>query len=345
MLALPSLAGIPPAIQAASLNSTAARMALEILPRRAPFTPPKRSGSFEVRVLEQLVRDRLHDKIEDLAALGVFDIRIDLHTSVDIASWELPTTAPADRCAIVMMSNRSGNYLDGAWTLERRWKQIEARAPGLAASALHTLDQANRHGLSLYTPEAAHYYCSYMQWQGENDERYALENYFDDASDLSDDEIEEKAHDAGLWTRKAFDRAIPPEVHTPKCLPAAQLARLARGRGETAEIAKAVVALRARMRNLRGKRSDPHMESGYNAEPLAFGYGAAVRWNRDDPALEFFDDYGQAHGQDGAVEPVHGYYLYEPGKLDRILQLIAQRVTVAGPASDLLHMIATRVAR
>ncbi len=126
MLTLPSLAKIPTVLQATAANPNAARMALELLPRRAKL-PAIESGKFEQRALEAILRERLE---ATLGALEVFDIRIGFHTTVEFEYFEnLDTKAPAEKCGMVMISNRSGYHLDTVWTLEERWKSIERRAP------------------------------------------------------------------------------------------------------------------------------------------------------------------------------------------------------------------------
>lgn len=346
MLALPSLKGIPSTLVSANTNMVAARMALELLPRRAAFSLKPGPGKLETRALRTLADQRMRPQLD---ALRVFDIELVLNTSTAVGTSELRDTKhPSDQCGVVLVCNRTRNYLDGVWVLEPRCKKLNARVPGLAEVALDALYRAQGHGLQLYTPDVAVYYCQYTHWYGEANENEALNNSIDDGRDVDKmtvAEREELIEETGIvWTRKALDEALPNFVQrpNPRSLSVERLKSVARGRGEPAEVARAVLALRAAMKGNRSRKGTPEFRSGWDDEVLCFGYGAAIRWNDDDPTLDFFDDYGQQHGQDNAVDPIHGMYVYEPGNLDGILRDIETRLRFCALTEDLLHMIARR---
>lgn len=339
MFVLPSLAGIPLALTTGGGERLFAQMAVEAWPRKDKAVPPlvlqyaPADARIERHALEWRLREALEPAMEELK---VFNVTLNVHADHDDV-W-------------IHLRNRTEEYIDSSWVLEARWKSLEARAPGLAASALDVLMHAAQHALPLYTPSLALHYCDYVHWRGCGDEQEVLHEIieFDEeipAGQITAEDIRRVANERGMLLRSDVDKTLPRFVQSPKSLTAKQLGALCARRGEIGEIAAAVLHLRRATTRACRRKEEPGFESMDSDTILAFGFGAALRWTIRDPMLRFFDDYAQMESESSmAIEPSFGWYGYQPGQLPAILTSVLTRLQLAREIEKILPMLATRQA-
>lgn len=315
MLALPTLGGMPTRLSAGGASPLAARLALAIvgddkLDYRIGHAP-------ERRTLEKLLQAR-HAR----ATAGLHH----LHCSLLVVD--------RDPDFGVSLAPEDGEYIGSEWTLERRWQELERTAPGLAGSALSTIDAGARAGLPIYLPGTAEHYASYAWWGCEMDEKMVLEQI---------EEGEAVAGDHGVPLRRDFDAALPKHVQHPRSAPLAKLTAWARRRDRAGDVARATLALRDLLRADRRRAATHELVTEDENGALMLGYAAALRWNAKDPMYQVFDDFAHDWAQGSGVEAVYGYYEAEdPAELETILQQVERRLEIARATERLLELVADR---
>lgn len=335
MFTLPSLDGVRHQYSMGGGEQVFARLALEAWPRHAPPAPMPLALQFGQGRIERIALSwRIHEALElRCDQLRIFDVAVTVASNAD--------------GVFVILGARSGDVLGSRWSLATRWKQLEAMAPGLAATALSTLTHAGAHSIPLFTPGIAVSYCDFVHWAGCGDERTAINDWGLLEEDgvigtPTDADYRRIIEERGMITRAQVDKAIPRAVQTPKPLSLARLTELARRRGEVGEVADAVLALRQATTRDCKRKEQPPFESRNDADMVAIAFGATLRWNDRDPALRFFDDYANQESESGGIEECYGWYPCQPGNLPAIIASLKARLELAAKVETVLQLVARR---
>lgn len=334
MIALPSLAGAPRAVSQAKSDPLAAKCALRLA---APG--PIASVRADKAPLEHLalVRELTAWLVNAARSLEIFQPA--LRVQLGVAS-PCGCAANAAEPIIVWIANQSWDPVGERWYLERRYRLIEREAPGLGRTALEVLDRADFGAVPVYMPRTALGFAQYTYWLGEADETYVLANW----EDVEEDEkrsADEIAEEHGVVRRAWFDKALPPEVSTPRrVLKEADLERIARRPGDAGALARKVLLLQHASK---GKpRFTLHRGEPDFAE--AVGYGAALRWNAKDPMFRAFDDYTNYiyEGGNSDVSEAWGWFVLKgPQELRALLDHLEERFARARIIEEIIMLLAT----
>jgi len=338
MLALPALTGAPRSVRAATSDPVAARLALAIAGEGPIRAPRGRSHTVELHVLQEKLKAWLG---AELARFSLFKPGVHITVGATPYHAEMREDQPLQKALgpggyTVFLGTDQSYILGPIFYLEKRWRDLEASAPGLAASALDALDHAARHSLPLFLPHHGEYFASFHWWMGEEDEAEVLANYREEAG-------ENAPPPDDIRTRAAFDAALPPAVCRPKRLSAEKLERLARRR-DVGTLARLTLELRAATaKACRAGGKDPEFHSADDNGMQAIGYAATVRWNSADPMPELFDHYANDAANSEGYEESFGWYVSrDPAALPWILRSIERRLELARLVEPLLPLIGTR---
>jgi PRTRC genetic system protein F len=344
MIALPSIAAAPGMITTAPVDRLAAKCALALA---APGPIPRvRIGKLplELALLKLELEARLFAAAQ---TLRIFRPR--LHATLG----QVP--APCECCKeslapiTIWLANANERPLDSRWQLERRWRAMEKTAPGLASTALEVLDRSRWAGVPLYTPSLAMGFAQWTYWWGEEDERAVLEEIraneeTDDTEDEKPPSDEELCETNNLVTKARIDRALPPEVTTPKrALKLSDLERLARGRGPGRELAARTLALWHAV-TARKRQKSKYALHTQEDETWSLGFAAALRWNARDPMYRIFDDHAQHICESSeALEEAWGWFVVpSAAELRDFFAHLEERLALARRQEELLEALAER---
>ncbi len=321
------MAAIPPVYVSAAEDMAAARCALLLAPA-GPIAPivGRKKPIEHAHLLHEL--KAWMDKAT--ADLQIFRPR--LHLCVDRAP-SCECTAHAEAEQSLWLCNLDGEPWASRWTMAKRWAELERAAPGMAATALDAITRASRAGLPVYTPAMCLAYCSWIHWQGEVDEKYAI-------ADWEQAEVN-KAEEDGFPTRAYMERGLPPitKAHSRRI----SHTRLAQTWGGAREVARAILELAEAVRANRPPKGATAMHTEQD-DYVCLGYGATLRWNEEDPMGRIYDDYANGMYESHHVEEHYGWYpIANPGKqLHRVLEAVQRRFNVARAIEKLLVLIAER---
>lgn len=229
------------------------------------------------------------------------------------------------------------DYIGAVWTLEQGWAGFERSAPGLAATALLAIANAQRASLPVLTPGEVAGMAEFVWWRGEPDETLVL------------DELREELpkgaplpEDHGVPLRADFDRALPRFVQRPRPLSRGALERDARGRGTAGDLARATLALLDATRTTSRTPEPEFVTQGENGE-LCFAYAGALRWNGKDPTFQVFDDYGRSFAECDGVDCAYGFFhADDPAGILPIWAAVERRLAVAARMEPVLELLGTR---
>jgi PRTRC genetic system protein F len=343
-LVLPDISSAPAILQSKGSDAIAAGMALEVLARPGAVVPRLSPTLVSKAGLERAALSRaLSDWADALnAQLGLMKFRMHVHTG------RVPgDDAPAN--SAIFIGHHSREFIGSWWTLKHRWKSIESRAPGLAASALTALHEAC--ACPIYTPKRALYFLGSVHWMGEIDESFVLAEYLsqeggpeDDDETLTPERRQELAERFNIPTRAWFNSRIPLAVQFTKKLPHAALAKLARRRGEIGEIAQAVLDLVTAERVNPPKEGTAYGRLRFDTERVsAMGYGAALSWSPSDPMPDLFDEQAQyCFESSQEVEPAYYWQTLNAAAVREWMRAFERRLPAIRAAERLIPMIASR---
>lgn len=325
MLALPSLAAVPRSYSAGVRNPLAAKLALSLAGAAEPQKPRRRAASIEIDVLQA----QLAAWLGRMNAAAQF-IAPRLHLALNMGPLDWGGERHEDLYTLWLMP---GLPLGTEWTLERRWKALEARAPGLAGAALDALEHAGRHAFVLYTPGMAEFFATHCWWMGCDDESEVLLNM--------DQPDEDGEYD--FPTRAWFDRVLPRCVTRPHGMKRSRLERYVRKGGDVAAIARLVLELQAECQAAhRRRRHDFDFESQDDNGFRAIGTAALLRWNERDPMLRVFDDYANLAAQEGCDDALGWFLLEDAEDLPKVLGQLERMFAIARKMEALVPLVATR---
>lgn len=328
MLALPSLAGAPAVYQGVGRDAIAAQCALE-LARSRPLVEP-RSGTAP---LEQMAfADTLKAWLdEQCKGLRVFDFSIDANTGpADYRS--------ADSALTIFLSNDPSEIWHQVWCLERRWKELERSAPGLAGSALFAICSAHVWSVPIFTPDIGLGFAVHYHWQGEDDETWVLKDLVEGG---------ENADAIDIFRRADFDKAIPKEVTFPRLLSRPRLIRLARRRGTVGKIAELTRGIVDAVVTERRRQNREKVDMTFSAEyddGEALAYALALRWNPRDPLAQLVDDHLEYVSQIGGSDSL-GWFNLVPRQIPSWIAQMERRFAIVRMIDELVPLIATRQGR
>lgn len=335
MLAIPSISGAPVEYSTAEPNALAARIALALAGRKPVPAPRRPKYTVELQILQR----QLQDWLDRMNADSRF-IEVRLHVALrSVVRFDTDDDNAEAEEYTVWISGKEGLHTGSIWTLERRWKALEAKAPGLAAAALHAIAHAGMHSFPFFVPAQAESWASYQYWHGCNDESEVLDEYRSEVGNPKAGAPEE------MITRAWFDKALPPAVCRPRAHRANSktLQRFARRGGEVGEIARRVIKLEAECAASHRHKSAFEFESQDDNGFQAIGYSACLRWNSADPMLRIYDDYvNEAHQCEG-VESAYGWFVMDAAAdLPKLLAELEHYFRVLRKAERLIPFIATR---
>jgi PRTRC genetic system protein F len=240
----------------------------------------------------------------------------------------------------IVLGNQDGHPIGAGWMLQRRYEAIERAAPGLAATALAMINLASRHGLPLWTPQAALYGASFAYWGGCEDEREYLESMGEGDADPADLDI---------LTRAEFDAAIPPTVSHPReALKIVELERFSRNRvrRDLARIAQLCLEIRAACRK-DSKSVAFHAFTPERMHAIAqLHHFASVRWSKNDPTFRIYDDWANPAYENGEALEAYGWHEVpiEPAAIKAWFAGMERTFQIAALGQQLLALIAEREA-
>ncbi|HZF19467.1 MAG TPA: PRTRC system protein F [Burkholderiales bacterium] len=323
MLALPSLAGAPAIYQGIGSDAIAAQCAIALAKKRPLVAPSHRKAPLEQMVFADTLKAWLDEQTK---GLRVFDFSLHVatgHTDENIADSQLT----------IFVSNDPQEIWHQVWCLERRWKEIERAAPGLARSALFAIGQAHVWAMPIFTPDIGFGFAVHYHWRGEMDETDMLAEAADNGEDVGDLDI---------FRRADFDKAIPEEVTFPKILPRGKLERLAKRRGPVGTIAELTLgivdAVRAARRH--ADKVDMTFSSGED-EGEALAFSIALRWNTKDPLPGLCDDHLEYVSQMGGNDTL-GWFCLQPRQIPAWIAQMERRFAIIRLIDRLVPLIAVR---
>lgn len=341
MISIPSLAGIPASLSCGDRDQLAAQAALAMADAGPIARVRTRNEPIELALLQQQCRAALRE-----AARGLEIFRPQLAVVLGGTPAECECAKGSETACTVQLGS-AGDIIGSRWNLQPRFEPIERRAPGLASTALHQLQEAETHGARIFTPHRAIGDAEWAWWRGESNESELLEEMRDesepseDGKPLTDDQLCAE-HD--VIRRADVDRALPPFVQNPaRALKTPQLERLANGRGPHRELARRILELHFECRALARQKDRPTLHT-WQDEAVAIGYGATLRWNDDDPMLRIFDDFAnQLYNDAGRTVEAWGWFvLPTPANLRGLFHHLEARFSVARRQERVLELIATR---
>lgn len=256
MLEIPHLGAAPRSFRTFAANPMVARTTLALL--EAGHLKPSASGP-----LPQLLRHGLQQWLEPLTA-GMRCVEIHLHY-FEFDAENKPGAELALR-----------TDLPHPLMVGRKLGALQKAAPGLGETVLWHLDHDLPGLLEIFTPASALDTAQWMEWGGNDDEKFYVQELIDGGEDPEDMEI---------LTRDQFDRAIPRWASSPReRIKPAGLKRLAKGRSHAARVAAAVLALHT----VRGDYESD--DQGRRLWPPT----QALYWSqRDDVSLRLLDNLGE----------------------------------------------------
>lgn len=336
MLSFPDIATAPRSYTTAEPNALAARLALSIAGDR-PIRAGHRAASQRLEV--GILQDQLQRWLDRMNAGARFIrplVHVSLYRAVTIFD-DKPENE--DETYTVWIRNEPDELVGTVWTLERKWKALEARVPGLAAAALHAINHAGAHSFPLYTPGHAEYWATYQWWRGEDDESSILDDY---RAELDDPKA--KAPD-DMPTRAWFNKMLPPEVCRPSSrqLTGKRLARVAHRRSDLGEIARQVIDLAQECRASHRRKSEFTFTSQDDNGFQGVGYSACLRWNTSDPMLRIYDDYTNEAANCEGVDDVFGWFVMDAADdMPALLAELEHYFRIVRKIERLIPLIATR---
>lgn len=240
----------------------------------------------------------------------------------------------------IVLGNQDGYPFGTSWMLQRRYEAIEHAAPGLAATALAMINLASRHGLPLWTPQAALYGASFAYWGGCDDEREYLESMGEGDADSADMDI---------LTHAGFDAAIPPAVSHPReALKIVELERFARSRTrrDRARIAQLCLEIRDACRKDRKIVAFHDFTPDRMHEIAQLHHFASVRWSKNDPTFRIYDDWANPAYENGEALEAYGWHEVpiEPAAIKVWFAGMERTFQIAALGQQLLALIAEREA-
>lgn len=342
MLALPDICAAPRAYTTAQSNPLAAEMALALAGDGEIPAPRAKRGALELDVL----RGQLADW-RDRRLAGMKFIRPSLHLALNQSPSEWTGLEDAASAYTLFVGNANEDFFSAVWRLERRWRALQAVAPGLAPAALNAIEHAARHSFPVYTPGTALCWASMNWWMGEEDERDVLAEY-------RSEEGEDAPAPDDMPTRAWLDKLLPPMVTMPRSsLERSGLERLARRQSDAGEIARLVLAIQAacsaahRREKQERRRRKNRIEFASQDEGgfTALGFAAALCWNARDPMFRIFDDCANSKADGEGCNESYGWFVGTGGhRLPEILAELDHCFAIARLIDRLLPLIATRTA-
>jgi PRTRC genetic system protein F len=332
MLAFPSLAGAPAVYQGVGRDAIAAQCALE-LARSRPLVEdgPETLAPIENVVFADTLKAWLDQQCK---GLRVFDFSIHVSTGTG-ASDESSTNSGVT----IFLSNDPSEIWHQVWCLERRWKDLERAAPGLAGSALFAICSAHVWSVPIFTPNVGLGFAVHYHWQGEDDETWVLKEITEDGQD---------AGEIDIFRRADFDKAIPKQATFPKILSRRKLARLARRGGAIGKIAELsrsiVVAVMAEHKRQRREKIEMTFSNDYDDDGQALAYALALRWNPTDPLAQLTDDHLEYISQIGGSDTL-GWFSLQPRQIPAWIAQMERRFAIVRMIDELVPLIATRQSR
>lgn len=115
-----------------------------------------------------------------------------------------PATREGKQTAYAYLDLYWCEYHENEWPVGERLEAMNAAMPGLGQTVLQVLREQSRYVYPMFTPDIADDVCSYLYWQGEEDEEAALDMMCEDG-----DEADREAMRDEMVTRKMLDAAYP----------------------------------------------------------------------------------------------------------------------------------------
>jgi len=329
VIALPSLAQAPAVYATASQHAQAARCALLLAPE-GPIAPA--GSSKKPAELAQLERF-LHAWMEK-ATRGLEIFQPALHLVLDRAPG-CACVANAHQPMSLWLRNRDGDAWNTSWRLDRRWAVLQKSAPGMPAAALEALHAASRAGLPIYTPHESLGHCSWQHWVGENDERFALENWDEGMTP-------EKAEAEGFPTRRWLEASLPPIAKANRR--AMSRMRLEQDWGPHRDVARAIIGVLDAVKAHKPPKGAASLHD-HEDDLWCVGYGVTLRWNEADPMGRLFDDFANGLFEAFEVQETYGWLPIADAERHLLptLAAIEGRIAVARAAEKLIRLIAERI--
>lgn len=328
MLALPSLAAAPAFYQSVGRDAVAAQCALELARTRPLIEPRAGTAPLEQMAFADTLKAWLDQQCK---GLRVFDFSIHVSTGNGVSD-----ESSTSNLVTIFLSNDPQEIWHQVWCLERRWKDLDRAAPGLAGSALFAVCSAHVWSVPIFTPDIGLGFAMHYHWQGEEDETWILKDIAEDGREGVD-----------MFRRGDFDKAIPKHVTFPKLLSRRKLDRLARRTGTvgtiaelTRDIVEAVMAERKRQRR---EKVDMTFSSDQD-DGEALAYALALRWNPADPLAQLVDDHLEYVSQIGGNDTL-GWFDLEPRQIPAWIAQMERRFAIVRLIDQLIPLIAVKQSR
>lgn len=327
MLALPSLAGAPAVYQGLGRDAVAAQCALELARSRPLVEPRAGTAPLEQMAFADTLKAWLDQQCK---GLRVFDFSIHAATGTGVSD-----ESSTNNGVTIFLSNDPQEIWHQVWCLERRWKDLERAAPGLAGSALFAICSAHVWSVPIFTPDVGLGFAMHYHWQGEEDETWILKEMA---------ENDRQAEGIDMFRRADFDKAIPKHVTFPKLLSRRKLARLARRSGTVGTIAELthgiVDAVMAERKHQRHEKVDMTFSSDYD-DGEALAYALAIRWNPADPLAQLVDDHLEYVSQIGGTDAL-GWFNLVPREIPAWIRQMERRFAIVRLIDQLVPLIAVK---
>jgi len=270
---------------------------------------------------------------EQCKGLRVFDFSIHVSTGTGVAD-----ESSTNNMVTIFLSNDPQEIWHQVWCLERRWKDLERAAPGLAGSALFAVRSAHVWSVPIFTPDVGLGFAMHYHWQGEEDETWILKEFAEEGRE---------AEGIDMFRRADFDKAIPKYVSSPKMLARRKLDRLARRNGTIGTIAELtgdlIYAVRTEHKRQRHEKVDMTFSSD-DDDGEALAYALAVRWNPTDPLAQLVDDHLQYVSQIGGNDTL-GWFTLQAGQIPSWIAQMERRFAIVRLIDQLVPLIATKQSR